>query len=104
MIAGVRRRLIYDVSRRAAELHPLALEAKVADAGLVLVAIGEVVDEEEGEALDAAEEGALDGDLLDLGGARELELLGGRGVLGGGEVEVVAVDEDLEGARGGGGV
>ena len=63
-------------------------------------AIGEVVGKEKRQPLHLAEEGALDGDVLHVGRLRELKQLGRAGLVGGGEVEVVAVDEDLEGARG----
>ena len=55
---------------------------------------------EEGQPLHLTKERALDGYVLHVGRLRELKQLRGAGLLGGGEVEVVAVDEDLEGARG----
>lgn len=94
------RRLVDDVGGRPAQPRPLAPEADVADARDVLGAVPEVVGQEEAQPLHLAEEGALDGYLLDLGGLGELERLHGLQVLGGGEVEVVAVDEEVAGPRG----
>lgn len=106
VIPRLRRRLVQDVGRRLAQPRPLAAEADVADARDVLVAVAEVVREEEHEAVHLGEERAPDGDLLHVRRLRELERLDGPGVLGGGEVEVVAVDVQVEGSwcrgRGGG--
>lgn len=41
---------------------------------------------------------------MDLGGSRQGKGLGGNCVGGGGKVEIVFVDEEVEGFRGGGGV
>lgn len=60
-----------------------------------------VVLEEEVEVVRVAEQGALDGEFLDVGGAGELQRLGGLEVGGGGEVEVVAVGEEFQGLGGG---
>lgn len=99
MVPRVRRRLVDDVGRGAAELHPLPAEADVREARHVVVAAAEVVGEEERQALDAAEAGAADGELLDVRGLRELELLRRLLVLGRREVEVLAVLEDAQRAR-----
>lgn len=85
-----------DVGRGPAQLHPLPLEAEVRDPRDVLVAVAKIVREEKGEALDLAKLGPLDGEVLNLGGLRELELLLGGGVLGRLEVDVLPVLEDLE--------
>ena len=101
MIPRLRRRLIEYVCRRLAQDGPLAAETHVADPAHVLVAVGEVVLEEEHDAVHFAKERALDGDLLHVRRLRELKRLDGVGLLRGGEVEVVAVDEDLERPGGG---
>lgn len=105
VIPRLRGRLVDDVGRRLAQLGPLALEAHVAHARDVLVAVAKVVDEEEAQPLHLAEEGALDGDLLHGRRLRQLQLLHGLEVLGRREVEVVAVDVQVQrlGRRGGGG-
>lgn len=55
VIARVGRRLVEDIRRRPAQLHPLALEAHVRDARDVLFAVPEVVREEEGQPADGVE-------------------------------------------------
>lgn len=85
-----------DIGRCSSQLHPFALEAQVRDPRDVLVAVAKVVREEEGEALHLAELGPLHGEVLHLGGLRELELLLGGRVLGRLEVDVLPVLEDLE--------
>ncbi|ROW03671.1 hypothetical protein VMCG_05483 [Cytospora schulzeri] len=96
--------LVDDVGRRPAQLHPLAPEAQVADPRDVLVPVPEVVREEEGQPLDLAEPGALHGQVLDLRGLRQLELLVRGEVLGRLEVDVLLVLEDLEGPGRAGGL
>lgn len=104
MIARPRGALVDDVGRGPPQGGPLPLEAEIAHPRDVLIAVAKVVREEQRQALDLAEEGALDGDVLDVGGLGELEGLGGLGLLGRGEVEVVAVEEQTEGlGRAGGG-
>ena len=104
MITRVRRGLVQDVGRGSAQLHPLALEADVRDPGDVLVAVAKVVGEEERQPAHLAEEGALDRQLLDVRGSRQLKGLRGLGFLGGGKVDLFAVDEDFEGFGRGRGV
>lgn len=85
-----------DVGRGSSKLGPFALEPEVRDPRDVLVTVAKVVREEEGEALDLAELGALHGDVLHLGRLRELKLLLGGRVLGRLEVNVIPVLEHLE--------
>lgn len=96
MITRVRRGLIQDVRRGAPELHPLPSKTHVAQPRDVLVAIAKVVREEERQPPYSAELGPLDRELLHLGRARQLEGLRALALLGGAEVDVVAVDDDFE--------
>lgn len=103
MISRIRRRLIDNLLGRPPKRHPLPLEPQVRHPRDVLLAAREIVLEEEGQPLHGAELGPLDGELLHLGGLREVKGLCGLGLFRRGEVEV-EVGEDLEGAgRGGGG-
>lgn len=97
MITGIRRRLVDDIRRRAPQLHPLALEPQVAHARDLLVAIPKVLRHEQRQPLDFPELGAFDGELLHLGGLRQLKHLVANTVLGRAEVDVVAVLEYLQG-------
>ena len=99
VVAGLRGRLVEDVGRRAAQLHPLAAEPEVADARDVLVAVAKVVREEEGQAARLAEARALDGYLLHVAGPAEVKSLRRLQVLGGRKVNVVAILKDLERLR-----
>lgn len=96
VIPRLRSRLIDDVRRRLAQSRPLALEAQVTDPRHVLVAVAKVVHEEQHQPLDAAKRRALDGDLLDFRRLRELQDLHRRGIVGGGKVDVVAVDVEVQ--------
>lgn len=88
VVVRVRGGLVEDLRGRAAELHPLALEADVRHPrGLQLLAIAvvvgvlladvgaEVVHEEERQPLHLAEQRPLHGELLHLGRPAQLELL-----------------------------
>lgn len=66
MIARVCGGFIDEIDRLATEVHPLAFEAQVRDAGLILVASAPVVLEEQVERADGVEQSALDGNLLDV--------------------------------------
>lgn len=105
MIPRIRRRLIKYILRRPPQRRPLAAEAEVRDARDVLVAVAKVVGEEERQAAHGVEARAPHGEFLDLRGLAELKGLGRRGVVGRGEVDVVPVEEDVQGlgGRGGGG-
>lgn len=100
MIARIRRCLIQDIRRRPAQLHPLTLEAQIRQPRDILIAVAKVVGEEQRQALHPAKLGALDGQLLHLGGTAELEFLRGFTVLCSGEIHVIAVLEDAEGPWG----
>lgn len=95
VITRIRRRLVQNIRRCPPQLHPLALEPHIRHPRLVLVPVTEIILEEQRQALDAPEEAPLDGDLLDLPRARELEFLRGVRVFGRGKVQVVAVDEEF---------
>lgn len=94
MIPRLRRGLVQDIRGSLAQTRPLALEADVADARDVVAA--KVVDEEEHQPLHLAEQRALDGDLLHVRRLRQLQHLHRLGVLGRREVQVVAVDVEVE--------
>lgn len=114
MVVRVGRSLVEDIRRRATQLHPLALEAQVAQprnllllltfVTIVVVTVTtttntKVVLEEQRHPLHLAEEGPLDGQLLHLGRLRQLEGLRRRQLLRRLEVHVLPVDEHLQRAR-----
>lgn len=92
MIPGLRSRLIDDIRRRLAQPSPLTLEPNIRDPRDILLPVSKVILKEQRQPLHLPEEGALDGDLLDVGSLGELEGLCGLGVFCGGKVEVGLVD------------
>ena len=97
MIAGVRSRLVEDIRRCSAELHPLSLEAQISDPGDVFLPVTKIVRKEESQPLYFAEARSFDGQLLDVRRLRQLKLLGALLLFGGPEVDIIPVDEHLEG-------
>lgn len=104
MITWIRGRLIQNPLRRAPQLHPLPLKPQIPQPRHVLLPVPEIILKEQTQALCLAKQRPLDGDILYLGGLGEVQLLRGRELRGEVEVDVVAVDEELEGAGGGGGL
>lgn len=102
MITRIRGRLIQNPLRRTPQPHPLPLKPQIPHPRHVLLAIPEIILKEQTQALRLAKQCPLDGDILHLGGLGEVQLLRGRELRGEVEVDVVAVDEELEGAGGGG--
>lgn len=100
VIPRLRRGLINNISRRPSKLRPLALEPNVRDPRDVLVSVAKVVGEEEHQTLDLAEQRPANGDFLEFARLGELEGLHGVELFGGGKVDVVAVDEEVQGFGG----
>ena len=97
MIRRIRCRLIQYLLWRASKLHPLALESQVSDPRNILLAISMVIGKEQCEVLNFAELRTLDRNILDVRGPGEMKLLYRCQVGGGREIEVIAVDEYLQG-------
>lgn len=66
MVTRVSRCLVEDVRWSPAQLHPLSLKPKIAEAGNVLIAVTKVVWEEQRHPLHLAKPGSLERELLDL--------------------------------------
>lgn len=101
MIGRVGGGLVEERDGFAAEGHPVAGEAEEGDAGggeVAVVVRGQavVVLDEEGDGPSRVPAGAFERDVLQLRRLREGERLRGREVRRRGEVEVVAVEEELE--------
>lgn len=103
MIPRLRRRLIQNIRRRPAQLRPLTLKPQIANPRDILLAVAEIVHEEQRQRVHAVEERAPHGDLLQVGRLREFQLLYGLELFGGGEVQGVPVGEEAEGFGGAGG-
>lgn len=101
MIPWIRCPLIQHFHRLAAQPRKLPLEAQIADPAH-LVAI--IILHEQRQAVGVPEQRALDGNLLDIRGLGQGQSLRGMGVRGGRKVQVVFVEEEVEGFGRGGGV
>jgi hypothetical protein len=65
MILRIRRPLIEHLNRLTTQPHKLSLERQVADPSDIVT---EIIFDEQRQAISIAEEGALDGNLLDVRG------------------------------------
>lgn len=102
MITRIRRQLDHEIYRLLIQPHEIPLEPQIADPRLVLLPPAPIVLEEQRQRPRRVKQRALHRYLLHLVRLRDLERLRGRLVGRGGEVEVVVVEEELEGFGGGG--
>lgn len=101
MILRIRRLLIQHLDRLSAQILNLPLKPHPPNPRNI---ISVIILHIQIQIVRVPKQRSLDGNLLDVIGTGQGEGLGGREVSGGGEVEGIVVDEEFEGAGGGGGV